>query len=430
MHRGFIVPCATSCSFWWDSPPWAELDDFSPSPEDTLAFDFLVATCGDGVAEGAEGCDDGNQAPGDGCTPSCITEPGFTCTGSPSVCSVPPPATCADPIVVDSMSFAYSGSNLTAFGNDAHYSADCLQSPIGQTGDMVFRIDATVNEKIRYQNLGTGPATLHTFPQGACGTGCGLQVGGATPGALTALASGPIYLALEGYSSSQIPTSPEQTFDIRIDRSLCGNGIIEWAESCDDGNLNPNDGCVAACFASLGWVCEGEPSVCRSVENCGDDLTCYLGACPGGTIVQGSAAGLPIGVPDDTTEGALIDLAISQSGTIRSMAMRFRATHPEPNDLRLLLARDGQANWHKVSMNNGTGTDYGNATHSVFFVDGATPIEIYSGQLNRAFSPTEPFSNFAGQSTSGTWSLRVADTDDNNWVGEVTAFDLAFCVDP
>jgi cysteine-rich repeat protein len=45
-------------------------------------------TCGDGaVAIGAEQCDDGNLSIGDGCSDTCSVEPGFMCSGSPSVCT-------------------------------------------------------------------------------------------------------------------------------------------------------------------------------------------------------------------------------------------------------------------------------------------------------------------------------------------------------
>jgi len=46
-----------------------------------------IAVCGDGVAEHAEGCDDGNLTAADGCSASCQVEAGFTCQGQPSVCS-------------------------------------------------------------------------------------------------------------------------------------------------------------------------------------------------------------------------------------------------------------------------------------------------------------------------------------------------------
>ena len=46
------------------------------------------AVCGDGVVEGAEQCDDGDVANGDGCSASCMVEDGWSCNdASPSMCS-------------------------------------------------------------------------------------------------------------------------------------------------------------------------------------------------------------------------------------------------------------------------------------------------------------------------------------------------------
>ncbi len=47
-----------------------------------------LSTCGDGNREPDEGCDDANGATGDGCTPDCTVEPGWTCTtDTHSVCT-------------------------------------------------------------------------------------------------------------------------------------------------------------------------------------------------------------------------------------------------------------------------------------------------------------------------------------------------------
>jgi cysteine-rich repeat protein len=48
-----------------------------------------TVTCGNGVLDAGETCDQGNnnQANGDGCNSSCQTEAGFTCAGTPSVCT-------------------------------------------------------------------------------------------------------------------------------------------------------------------------------------------------------------------------------------------------------------------------------------------------------------------------------------------------------
>jgi cysteine-rich repeat protein len=45
------------------------------------------ATCGDGVLDAQEFCDDGNLTPGDGCSAVCGVENFFECTGEPSICT-------------------------------------------------------------------------------------------------------------------------------------------------------------------------------------------------------------------------------------------------------------------------------------------------------------------------------------------------------
>lgn len=40
--------------------------------------------------------------------------------------------------------------------------------------------------------------------------------------------------------------------------SVCGNGIVEIGESCDDGNRNGEDGCSENCQVETFYLCEGE----------------------------------------------------------------------------------------------------------------------------------------------------------------------------
>jgi fibro-slime domain-containing protein len=54
------------------------------------------SACGDGITFGAEQCDDGNTASGDGCSSSCTLEVGFGCTSSTTT----PPASIKLPIVL------------------------------------------------------------------------------------------------------------------------------------------------------------------------------------------------------------------------------------------------------------------------------------------------------------------------------------------
>jgi len=50
--------------------------------------------------------------------------------------------------------------------------------------------------------------------------------------------------------------------------SLCGNGVIDDGEECDDGNIVDGDGCSSTCtIESGGWTCNGEPSICQLCGN-------------------------------------------------------------------------------------------------------------------------------------------------------------------
>ena len=56
-----------------------------------------AASCGNGMINNTEACDDGNLAGSDGCSPTCMVESGFDCVGTnPSVCT---PVACGNGIV-------------------------------------------------------------------------------------------------------------------------------------------------------------------------------------------------------------------------------------------------------------------------------------------------------------------------------------------
>ncbi len=67
--------------------------------------------------------------------------------------------------------------------------------------------------------------------------------------------------------------------------ATCGNGAVEGAEACDDGNLVPGDGCSAVCSVETGFLCAGSPSVCTTL--CGDGLFSGVEQCDDGNVVNG-----------------------------------------------------------------------------------------------------------------------------------------------
>jgi cysteine-rich repeat protein len=60
------------------------------------------------------------------------------------------------------------------------------------------------------------------------------------------------------------PNNPGQSGAtcIAIGSPCCGNGEVTAGEPCDDGDLQPSDGCNASCRIEFGYTCTGSPSVC------------------------------------------------------------------------------------------------------------------------------------------------------------------------
>jgi large repetitive protein len=67
--------------------------------------------------------------------------------------------------------------------------------------------------------------------------------------------------------------------------AVCGNGIVEPGEQCDDGNLVSGDGCSSTCQVEPGYQCVGQPSVC--VTSCGDGIVAGAEQCDDGNLVSG-----------------------------------------------------------------------------------------------------------------------------------------------
>ena len=93
-----------------------------------------AASCGNGIVESPEQCDDTNNIPGDGCSELCTIELGFKCSGSPSVCT---PATCGDGVVEgnercdDGNTMPFDGCSM-----DCQFEPDCSgASCISKCGD-------------------------------------------------------------------------------------------------------------------------------------------------------------------------------------------------------------------------------------------------------------------------------------------------------
>lgn len=64
---------------------------------------------------------------------------------------------------------------------------------------------------------------------------------------------------------------------------VCGNGVPEAGETCDDANTSSGDGCSAACSVEAGYQCFGTPSACTS-EICGNGIRTGAEQCDGADL--------------------------------------------------------------------------------------------------------------------------------------------------
>jgi cysteine-rich repeat protein len=73
---------------------------------------------------------------------------------------------------------------------------------------------------------------------------------------------------------------------------ICGNGIVQGNEECDDGNTAAGDGCSPTCQIESCHSCSGQPSVCTALADstaCDDHSACTTNdTCTGG-ICSGTA---------------------------------------------------------------------------------------------------------------------------------------------
>ena len=71
---------------------------------------------------------------------------------------------------------------------------------------------------------------------------------------------------------------------------VCGDGVVDSGEGCDDANAADGDGCGAACGVEAGYACTGAPSACATV--CGDGVVAGPGECEGTDLGGQTCEGL------------------------------------------------------------------------------------------------------------------------------------------
>ncbi|WP_373048619.1 DUF4215 domain-containing protein [Vulgatibacter sp.] len=236
-------------------------DDGNREDGDACSADCSDAViCGDGVVEGKEGCDDGNVEGGDGCSPDCRFE-GDDCD-APWIIG---------PQAFDPATLTWSWSADTSSAGADYDNAFC-SSPMdndlvaaftaADAGNYVFDLVAPDFDAVLYiWSNGCGPAASAAGCTDWYGPGGGenLQV--------TLAAGDTVYVVVDGADARGGGQSGP--FTLTVSRPVCGNGVLEYAEQCDDGNFFGADGCNTFCSLEPGWECPTPGSSCHEVV-CGD----------------------------------------------------------------------------------------------------------------------------------------------------------------
>ncbi len=77
-------------------------------------------------------------------------------------------------------------------------------------------------------------------------------------------------------------------------QGLCGDGRIEGTEECDDGNTVSGDGCSATCQVEAGYSCTtpGQACTMKATSSCGDGMVEAGETCDDGNTVSGDGCSM------------------------------------------------------------------------------------------------------------------------------------------
>lgn len=189
--------------------------------------------CGDGVLATVEACDDGNSEDGDGCSADCKTvEKGWQCRVPGHRCV---------PLCGDGIKTAGEGCDDGDTKNDDGCSSTCQVEPGWDCKGEPSKCTKSVcgNGKVE-----TGEACDN-------GDKNGLMFGDGS-GCSKSCTKEPVCRDKDGHNTVCTPR--------------CGDGNLDTGEDCDDGNQNDGDGCTSKCKVEQGFTCS--PQTVTDTQDC------------------------------------------------------------------------------------------------------------------------------------------------------------------
>jgi len=301
------------------------VDPGERDPNDPL--DDVPASCGNGIIEPGERCDDGNRAPQDGCSVYCLVEDGWRCGGQASICTSLIPDTDGDglndeleiligtdPTVADTDGDGLTDAEEIAAGDPDVFEPGIDTDPVdADTDDDGLSDGEELSPGL--DGFVTNPLVTDTDGDGLSDgleVGLGPVAGGISAGGVAYGGTAGTFVPDADPTTTTDPTAadsdqgtvPDGIEDAnrngRVDAgerdpnvgsddvpTTCGNGAIELGETCDDAGTVDGDGCSSACLVEDGWRCVGAPSICERIEVCGNGRIDTGELCDDGGVVDG-----------------------------------------------------------------------------------------------------------------------------------------------
>jgi len=264
----------------------------------------IEAVCGNGVTEGAEECDDGNVSDGDGCSSTCAFE---------TVCGNG---------VAEGIEECDDGN---ASDNDACLN-NCISAVCGD-GNVQFGTEACDDG--------------NAVDGDGCSSACQLEAAVCGNGAIEGSETCDDGNAVDGDGCSSVCVLEV------IEVPVCGNNVVEGSEECDDGNNTNGDGCSASClseappvptltslvlFSSAGTTIQTSNSSALSARALYDDDS--SNSTPSGVIYTTSNSGVAsvsgnqvLGVSDGTT---IIGASYTENDVTKGASFLLTVFSPPP----------------------------------------------------------------------------------------------------
>ena len=196
--------------------------------------------CGDGVVSDSEECDDGNAANGDGCSSSCTIEDTYRCEQElwPRRISKCERCSCGcvkftgSSGVVDSRSYPNTGSSSSCVWDIQPSALTNLQISFPQA-------EENDNLNVQFYMCSDASCSSWNYVGWMSSTSSNLWMTGSEM-YRRAIRSDQPKIRIMSHSHFLLHYGP-------ITYNVCGDGIQEGKEFCDDGNTESGDGCSSSC---------------------------------------------------------------------------------------------------------------------------------------------------------------------------------------